>query len=400
MALIKINNRSSEDTVKYGRRNFALNPAMSIQQKPSSLLTGFSASAVTMLDTMMSIIAGTTTGLTWDITRETDAPTGTGLRHSMKYTVATDDSSASNYYSGWTQRLEANHIAHLFDEDNITVSFWIKSNVTGTYTFVYQYRQTDSGEGDDRTSYVAPYTVSASGTWEKISITIPKHPTYTLKDDATMRNEGMSMTWMFHVTDGYENRTGKDSGWLDPTNANNSNADADYRNAITSADHTVTNFNGTVGNYMQITGIQLEAGEIATQFEHRPREEYLRECQRYLYVINQQGAGSTDSQLATGLIPNSNEARVQIVTPVPMRTSPSKSSSSASDFMVDVESTLITGLTNIDYLGSEADNQIHGFEFEKTGGFGSYLGDAFILEWAGTANGGSSDGWFQLNAEL
>ena len=398
MALIKINNRSSVDTVLKGRRNYARNGAMMIHQRGDRTAEG-SGSTKRMLDGYQGIAAGVNPLM--DLTQEEDAPTGSGLRYSLKWEVDTADTidTGAEEYFGFTSNLELQQHRHLYDEDYVTVSFWIKSNVTGTYSFVYQHDQTASVlTSDPRISYVAEYTINSSGTWEYKTITIPvKDAPYGISStDDNYR--GAMLTWIIAAT---SNRTGKNTGWLSVDTVPTTNASYDYRNAITSTDGNRTEFTETVGNYIQITGVQFEAGDVASTFEHRSYTDELMDAYRYCYRINQQNAGSTVSGIGTGLIPNSTDARLSIMSPVPMRgTSITKSASSTSDFEIDVEATSITEITNINYLGSEGNNQIHNFEWQKSSAYGSYLGDAFILEFADSASGGSLSGWLQIESEM
>ena len=162
MALIKINNRSSVDTVSKGRRNYARNGAMMMSQRGDRAATG-SWSAKYLADGYAGI-SGVINPL-MNYTQERDAPTGTGLEYSMKWEVDTADTlnNANEEYFGILQYLEAQQSLHLHSEDNVTISFWVKSNVTGTYTWNLQLNQTNSVyTTDPRVCYMSEYTINSA----------------------------------------------------------------------------------------------------------------------------------------------------------------------------------------------------------------------------------------------
>lgn len=409
MALIKINNRSSVDTVSKGRRNYARNGAMMINQRGDRLAVA-SWSAKKLADGYSGVAGGINPSMNY--TQERDAPTGTGLEYSLKWEVTTADTldNTAEEYFGLLQYLEAQQSLHLHSEDNVTISFWVKSNVTGTYTWNLQLEQTDSVyTTDPRVGYMAEYTINSANTWEQKIITIPlstapyTHDTSLSGYDAQYR--GFALTWMISASSGgTKTRNNKNTGWLTPTSDGSVSASADFRNGICTTNGNQTAFTETVGNYIQITGVQFEAGDVASQFEHRSYTDELMDAYRYCYRINQHpdGAGSSAEQIMVCLVPNSNTVRGFIQSPVPMRgNSISKSASAVADIAFDVQGSFLTGLTNIDYKGSTGNNQFHGFEFDKSAAFGSYLGDACIMEFTDSVTyGGSGEGWFQLESEM
>lgn len=119
---------------------------------------------------------------TWTNTVESDAPTGSGLRKSNKILCTTADASPSaGDYIVFRQRLEGQDVQALkkgtASAESVTLSFWTKSNATGTYV-VELY-------DNDNARYVsAAYTVSSSGTWEYQSITFPGDATGVFDNDS------------------------------------------------------------------------------------------------------------------------------------------------------------------------------------------------------------------------
>jgi len=170
-----------------------------------------------------------------------------------------------------TQSVEAQNISDIFSGANaqpMTLSFWVKSNKTGTYCV--QLR--DNGTGTGGYVFVAEYSIVQSGTWEKKTISIPK-PTYS----AMPTNNGTGLTVHFHYA----------SGQTPTYNGNIANAiNAWYNYGSTGlATTNQTNLFTANGNYHRLTDVQLEAGTVATPFERRPFHVELQACQRYFQYV-------------------------------------------------------------------------------------------------------------------
>jgi hypothetical protein len=142
------------------------------------------------------------------------------------------------------------------DAQQLTLSFWVKSNVTGTY--VVNLKDTDNTR-----QVSATYSVSSSATWEKKTITFPADTTGFFDSD---NNHSLNLTFMLAAG---SNRT---SGTLQTSWASQVTADLAVGQ---------TNLAAATNNYWQVTGVQLETGPVATPFEFEPYEATLRKCQRY-----------------------------------------------------------------------------------------------------------------------
>ena len=186
----------------------------------------------------------------------TDTPAG--YKNSLKMTVATAESSvdAADYlFIGY--RLEGNDASVLecgtSDAKEFTVSFWVKSSVTGTYTLSF-------ANYSDNRSHRKEYTISSADTWE--------HKTVTLTADTTG-------TWFTN------NSGGLNVTWLLLAGSNSVGAANTWTGDIKSATSNQTQWASTLGATFLITGIQLELGGVATEFEHKPITQDLALCQRY-----------------------------------------------------------------------------------------------------------------------
>ena len=137
---------------------------------------------------------------------------------------------------------------------NLKLSFWVRSNVTGTYGIYIVNKDTNR-------IFVNSYTINAADTWEHKIVDIIGDTTGTW---LTNNDTGMRVGWFLSA--------GADR----MTTANAWNAAQDY--AVTGQ----VNVLGTSGGYLYLTGCQLEA-EQATTFEHVPFNVTFQKCCRYFY---------------------------------------------------------------------------------------------------------------------
>ena len=237
-----------------GVRNLIINGDMRIAQRGTSVTNVTGAGGYNTVDRWLWVEQSTAT---LDMEQSTDVPTGQGFVNSVKLTVNTADASiASSDYSYYRQSIEGYNAAHLeFGTANaktITVSFWVKSNLTGTYCITLH-------NNTFTRSYIAEYTIDSANTWEKKTITIAGDTTGTWTTDNT---RGLILHFAL--------ATGTDSqgslGWQ-------ANAKLGSSSQI--------NWLETTSNYINITGVQLEVGTEATPFEHRPYDMELPRCKRY-----------------------------------------------------------------------------------------------------------------------
>jgi hypothetical protein len=229
---------------------------------------------------------------TWTQSVETDAPTGSGFRNSLKMLCTTADASpAAADFLSIRQHIEGQNLQQIAkgtsSAKQLTVSFWVKSNVTGTYI-------AELFDNDNTRQVSAAYTISASATWEKKTITFPADTTGAFDND-----NGDSLRVNFFLGVG-SNRT---SGTLNTSWA-----------SVTEANRAVgqTNLASAISNYWQVTGVQLEVGDTATPFEFLPAQTELALCQRYYTNLYPYGA--------VGSFYSTTQCKVSFTNPIPMRT--------------------------------------------------------------------------------
>ena len=203
------------------------------------------------------------------------------------------------------QPIESQNLVHLLwgtsSAKSITVSFWCRSNQTGTYVFwIYK---------DDGSRHNAKtYTISAADTWEKKTITFDGDQTTAIANDET---RGLSMSWILNTGTGYSSGSSPNGTWESLTDVNR------Y------AGQTAT-IGGNTNDYYDLTGVQVEEGTTATDFEHRNWHDELLRCQRYYwqFPIDSERGEDLNGILGLGHSISTTELTVPVQNPVYMRVPP------------------------------------------------------------------------------
>jgi hypothetical protein len=276
MALSKVNPNFVEQT-PYGRRNLIINGAMQVAQRGTSS-TGISDAGYYTVDRYRLTYNGTPDELRFTQEQSTDAPAG--FSNSLKLTVTTAETTlAADERIRLQQRIEGQNVQHLkygtSDAEYLTLSFYVKSNVTGTYGIHFDNR-------DSTRSVCASYTINAANTWEKKTVSIAGDTTGSFTND---NGQSLNPSWVLAAGTDYTSGTFATS-WEASTNANE-------------APSGQADITDTISNSWQITGIQLEVGDIATPFEHKSFNEEWEACQRYCTVYNV-GGGNVHSNNIIG----------------------------------------------------------------------------------------------------
>lgn len=275
-------------------KNLVINGAMQIAQRGTSA-TGVTAYGYHTVDrfTQHFVNCGT-----WTISQDTDSPDG--FSNSLKLDCTTADASpAASDRVGIQQRIEGQTLQQLAkgttSAKSVTMSFWIKSNKTGDI-------QVNLYDLDNTRQIGNTVTINSAATWEKKSLTFAGDTTGAFDND---NNLSLIIEWWLDAGTDYS------SGAV-PTSWETVN-DADRGAGVTLA------LADSTSNYINITGVQLEVGESATEFEHRPYTTELQLCQRYYYRCSQRPLGY--SQAAAQLF------RGSVDFPTTMRVAPSLDSS-------------------------------------------------------------------------
>ena len=262
MTLIKVKPRGSEAV---GRRNLVINGAMQVAQRGTSATSITSANYYTV-DRMQTELQSAGT---WTMTQSDDVPAGEGFTKSFKYDCTTADASlgVSDYFiqrysfeGGDLQRL----MYGTSDAKPVTISFYVKSNKTGTYVCELQQLATD---GTYPRSGKA-FTINSANTWERKVITINGN-TGAFIPEGSARGLDI-MIWMAAGTNFTSGTFNAGNSWT------TDNSERVGALTVNIADNTA--------NEILFTGLQMEIGTSATEFEHRLFGEELQLCQRYFQV--------------------------------------------------------------------------------------------------------------------
>lgn len=207
------------------------------------------------------------------LSQETDGPTGQFTK-CLKYNITTADASITASQFGMVrQMIEGQNIIDLgfgtASAQSVTISFWVKSSLTGSHGAALN-------NGNEDRSYPFAYTVSSANTWEYKTVTIPGDTSGTWDIDTTA---GMIITFGLGTGTTYQ-------GTADAWQAGNKFQPSG----------TIQNI-GTISNW-NVTGVQLEAGVNATDFENLQFGQQLALCQRYYQYVD---AGVT-AYSSTGII--------------------------------------------------------------------------------------------------
>jgi hypothetical protein len=282
------------------RRNKIINGAMRINQQYGSGNVLTTTNGIYFMDGFRYGTANSPPQIT--ATRSTTVPTAGGFTHSLSLTVSSANGSLdATDRVVLSQRIEGLNVADLAigtsSAKQVTLSFWVRSSITGTYCVFFK-------NSADNRSYVATYTISVANTYEFKTITV------------TLDTSG---TWLTDTGIGLE------VGWDLGSGSNyNGTASAWAGSAITRTSGS-TNWGGTGSATFFLTGVQLELGPVATPFEHLSQTDYMNDCRRYYYKTYDLDVsiGSTSALGCIGhvLLTTAAGYHSNVRFPVPMRTS-------------------------------------------------------------------------------
>jgi len=276
-------------------RNIVINGDMQVAQRSTSVAS-LTTQGYKTLDRYNLIISSLGT---WTQSQSTDVPSGYGFANSLKMDCTTANASpSSSSYLGITQSFEGQNLQYLkkgtANAVSLTASFWVKSTKTGTFIV-------ELADSDNSRSISKSYTVSVTNTWEFKTVTFAGDTTGAFTND-----NGKSLEIIFWLGAG----TDFSSGTLN-TSWGTSVATNRAVGQVNIADST--------SNDWLITGVQLEAGTSASDFEFLPVDVNLGRCRRYYAKIV---TDSAYNAIGSGFSGTTTLASAYIKYPVAMRASP------------------------------------------------------------------------------
>lgn len=273
-----------------GYKNRIINGDMRIDQRGNSGTTSFSISTASNSYTLDRWRANASGGGVFSIQRSSVAPAG--FTNSLIASVTTPDSTVGigDFYH-IRQSIEGFNFSDLnfgtADAKTITVSFWVRSSITGTYTVLVRNEAGARG-------YLTTYTINSANTWEYKTVTVPGDTSGTWPTD----NTGCCIL-SFSLGNGTVRAI---NSWLADVNESASGQ---------------TQWISTNGATFYLTGVQLEVGSSATLFDRRSYTQELQLCQRYCYTKStlNDGVGAGIWYATTAVV-------VNVAFPVTMRAAP------------------------------------------------------------------------------
>jgi len=246
---------------RHANPSLIINGQMTVAQRgTSSTSTGYQT-----VDRWLAAFGGSGAAVTQsqESLSSSDAPYALGLRNYFRSTV-TGTSTDTGAYHQILQYVEAQNMAQsgwnfTSTSSYITLSFWVRSSVAGTYTVYFQ-----SKDGTEQI-YAHEFTLSAN-TWTKVTKTVPGNSNITINND---NGQGLLVNVVAHFGTDYTTSGSTTNAWKA---ADVADVTEDY----------AQNWLNTSGATFDLTGVKLEVGETATPFEHRSYGDELARCQRYL----------------------------------------------------------------------------------------------------------------------
>jgi len=319
-------------TNNLSNRNLVINGGMAVNQRGSSS----GSSGFKTVDRWAMWAGGANAALTQtqhDLTSSDTGPWEKGFRRSYHILNAGQSGPDAGDYILLQYLIEAQDIAnsgwdYTSASSYITLSYWVKSSVAQNF---YPYIRSVDGTGQN---YTWADTLSAN-TWTKITKKIPGNSNLTFNND---NGNGFMIQFVpFFGTDF--------------TGTVTQNQWAAYNSSARTPDSTSTWWTTSNATF-EITGIQLEVGDVATDFEHRSYGDELARCQRY-YQSFPKGSGGYGA-IYNGYTNTSTRVQGAFLFPVEMRTTPTFASSGNLRILSENVANTVTSITSPDLSPTSA----------------------------------------------
>jgi hypothetical protein len=213
-------------------RNRIINGACNIAQRATSATnTGENYATVDRMRMRISSTGGT-------INQSQGTGPSAALPNSIRFTQATATANTTSAWYSLRYNIEKADSMVFASSNSATLSFWYRSSKTGSHAWAVDFTNAFSGTGAAQSG---TFTVTAANTWE--------YKTITINYSASANSFGVLLS----VGPSTEGQT------------------------------TITSM--AVNDYFEFSGLQFEAGSVATPFEHRPYNVELHLCKRYYEVV-------------------------------------------------------------------------------------------------------------------
>ena len=242
-------------------KNLIINGDMSIAQRGTQAVGGSTGLHYGGCDRLR--VYQETTASAYTLSQDTNVPTAQGFANSFKLDVTTADASlTAGDRVDLIYRFEGQELQQIkkgtSSAESLTLSFWVSSPKTGTHIC-------EMYDADNARQISKSYTVSSANTWEKKTITFEGDTSGALNND---NNLSLQISWWLMAGSDYSSGT-LSTSWTSNT-GNKANRAVGQVNVM---DSTSNNF--------YLTGVQLEVGTSASDFEFLPYSVNLERCYRY-----------------------------------------------------------------------------------------------------------------------
>ena len=291
--------QEARDLISAGRKNKVINGAMMIDQRNAGASnTSSNSFHVDRFRTQ----AGGMDQLNQTYQQVNDGPDGFEKSLKIVTNTAESDIASTGEYLALYHKIEGQDLQDLEYGTSrakpVTVSFYVKSSITGTFGFTV-YRNDTSQRVINKS-----YEIKNANIWERKIITLEGDAGAIISN---LQSDQWWTVWHLGASPGYMTTQEPIWGTYDGSNW----AGFHEQNGV------ITTQNAT----WQITGVQLEVGRNATEFEHRNTSEELALCQRYCMVY-----GDDDEvHLGIGAGYNATSFNLTVSTPVSLRAKPTVS---------------------------------------------------------------------------
>jgi hypothetical protein len=265
MAVSRIN-EAGLDVNQYGNRNLIINGAMEVAQRGTAAHN--EGSGYFSLDRWYQQKSNQDQ-FTYSVEQVSDGPSG--FSKCLRVTTSTAETAlASDEFGRIYQAIEGQNLVRVgfgtADAKPLTVSFYVKSSITGNFSCSLYIN-------DANVVYSQAYTINAANTWEYKTLSIPAYTTAGPNLDNT---QGAILNFGLFAGSGINTAT---TNWTS------------YSTTYLLGGQTA-NLAATLNDSWRITGVQLEVGDTATDFEHRTFADELTKCKRYFEKVAYDGGAT------------------------------------------------------------------------------------------------------------
>lgn len=282
-------------------RNFIINGDQSVAQRGTSSTGQGASEGFKTVDRWNYTVGSDATAGRFTLTQDTaDAPTNEGFGYCTKFDCTTADTSiAAGEALVWRTKLEGQMLQSIkkgtANAEPITFSFWAKGTAA---TYVWEFLDEDNNRNNTN-----KFTVSS--TWQKFTITLPADTTGAFNND---NGASLAINLWLHAGANYSTGTFVSNTWATRT--------------VSAICTGMDSFYSSTSNEFFLTGLQLEIGSSATDFEFLPYDVQLARCQRYYTRFTTTNSYST---YGFGMAATNARMTTQYHFPTTMRTAPSTS---------------------------------------------------------------------------